>query len=147
MNVSKNEYAQMNKKASPNTKSYKTIPFAFLIGGLICTIGQGFLNLYLYFGIEQKSASTLASISLVFLSALLTGLKVYDDIAKHAGAGTLVPITGFANSVVAPALEFKAEGFVLGLGAKMFIIAGPVIVYGTVASVIYGIIYWITQML
>ncbi len=143
MNVSTYEYAQMNKKASPGTKSYKTIPCAFLTGGLICVIGQALTNLYMSLSIAETDASALTSITLVFLSALLTGLKVYDNIAKHAGAGTLVPITGFANAVVSPALEFKAEGYVLGLGAKMFIIAGPVIVYGVLASVLYGIILYI----
>jgi stage V sporulation protein AC len=130
----------MNKKASPNTKSYMTIPCAFIIGGIICTIGQALVNLYMYCGMQQEQASTVASVSLVFLSALLTGLKIYDNIAKVGGAGTLVPITGFANAVVAPALEFKSEGLILGLGAKMFIIAGPVIVYGVTASAIYGVI-------
>ncbi len=147
MKISKKEYSELVKKASPPTKSYFTIPMAFLIGGLICTLGQVFINLYGYLGLDTEKASSLASITLVLISAVLTGLGVYDKIAKHAGAGTLVPITGFANAVVSPALEFKSEGFILGTGAKMFIIAGPVIVYGTVASVIYGIIYWITTLL
>ena len=145
MKISKKEYSDMVKKASPPTKSYFTIPMAFLVGGAICTLGQAFINLYLYFGLDTEKASSLASITLVFLSALLTGLGLYDKIAKHAGAGTLVPITGFANAVVSPALEFKSEGFILGTGAKLFIIAGPVIVYGTVASVIYGVIYWLIK--
>ena len=143
MNVTTQEYAKMNKKASPNTKSYKTVPCAFLTGGLICVIGQALINLYMSLSIAKTEASALASITLIFISALLTGLKVYDNIAKHAGAGTLVPITGFANAVVSPALEFKAEGLVLGLGAKMFVIAGPVIVYGVLASVLYGVILYI----
>ncbi len=147
MKISKKEYSDMVKKASPPTKSYFTISMAFLIGGAICTLGQAFINLYQYFNLSEEKASSLASITLVFLSALLTGLGVYDKIAKHAGAGTLVPITGFANAVVSPALEFKSEGFVLGTGAKMFIIAGPVIVYGVVASVIYGVIYWLLQVI
>ena len=146
MKISKKEYSELVKKASPPTKSYFTIPMAFLIGGLICTLGQVFINLYGYLGLDNEKASSLASITLVLISAVLTGLGVYDKIAKHAGAGTLVPITGFANAVVSPALEFKSEGFILGTGAKMFIIAGPVIVYGTVASVVYGIIYWITTL-
>ncbi|MDF2567162.1 MAG: Stage sporulation protein [Oscillospiraceae bacterium] len=140
MNLTTKDYEEMNKKASPNTKSYMTIPCAFIIGGIICTIGQALVNLYMYCGMQQEQASTVASVSLVFLSALLTGLKIYDNIAKVGGAGTLVPITGFANAVVAPALEFKSEGLILGLGAKMFIIAGPVIVYGVTASAIYGVI-------
>ncbi len=141
MNPTPQEYDKMVKAASPNTKSYVTIPCAFVVGGLICTLGQALILWYSSLGVEQDVASTLASITLVALSALLTGLNVYDNIAKYAGAGTLVPITGFANAVVAPALEFKAEGFILGLAAKMFVIAGPVIVYGVAASVLYGIIF------
>ncbi len=140
--ITSREYEELNKKASPGTKSYKTIPSAFLIGGFICVIGQALTNFYMSLGLVKDEASAVTSISLIFLSALLTGLNVYDNIAKVGGAGTLVPITGFANSVVSPALEFKSEGYVLGLGAKMFIIAGPVIVYGTLASVIYGVILW-----
>jgi stage V sporulation protein AC len=118
-----------------------------LAGGLICTLGQLAINGYTALELEKQDASTAASMSLVALSALLTGLSLYDNIAKHAGAGTLVPITGFANSVAAPAVEFKTEGFILGVGAKMFTIAGPVIVYGVSASVVYGFIYWITTLL
>lgn len=120
---------------------------AFWIGGLICVLGQLLINGYGALGLEKEQAGTAASMTLVALSALLTGLSLYDDIAKHAGAGTLVPITGFANSIAAPAVEFKTEGFVLGVGAKMFTIAGPVIVYGLAASVVYGFIYWLCQML
>ncbi|MCX7658604.1 MAG: stage V sporulation protein AC [Oscillospiraceae bacterium] len=140
MNLTAKDYNELNKKASPNTKSYITIPSAFIIGGIICTIGQALINLYMNMGVEKQDASTLASVSLVFLSAVLTGLKVYDNIAKFGGAGTLVPITGFSNAVVSPALEFKSEGLILGLGAKMFVIAGPVLVYGITASAVYGII-------
>jgi len=121
---------------------YKTLPKAFLIGGTICTIGEALLNLYSYLGMSEENAAALTSMSLIFLSALLTGLEFYDRIAQHGGAGTLVPITGFANAVVSPAIDFKSEGYVLGLGAKMFVIAGPVIVYGISASVVYGIIYY-----
>lgn len=128
------------KKASPNSKSWKTIPMAFCIGGLICVLGQGIINIARTFGLDPDSASACASISLVFLSALLTGLNRYDNLAKYAGAGTLVPITGFANSMVSPAMEFKSEGLILGLGAKMFSIAGPVLVYGVSASILYGLI-------
>ena len=120
---------------------------AFVVGGLICTLGQVFLNWYSNMGLGEKEAGTAVSMTLVALSALLTGLSLYDNIAKYAGAGTLVPITGFANAVAAPAVEFKTEGFVLGVGAKMFTIAGPVIVYGVSASVLYGFVYWICQML
>ena len=119
---------------------------AFVVGGAICTLGQVLINLYTQFGMEKQDASTAASMSLVVLSALFTGLSLYDNLAKYAGAGTLVPITGFANAIAAPAVEFKTEGFILGVGAKMFTIAGPVIVYGVSASVVYGIIYWITTL-
>ena len=114
---------------------------AFLVGGAICLVGQALVDIFMALGIDKETACSGCSISLVFLGALLTGLGVYDDMAKVAGAGTLVPITGFANSVVAPALEFKTEGFVLGTAAKMFIISGPVIVYGISASVVYGLLY------
>lgn len=143
MNISDKEYGELAKKRSPNSKLYKTLPCAFVAGGLICTLGEALLNLYGYLGLDKDNAGALTSVTLVFLSVLFTGLKLYDRIAQRAGAGTLVPITGFANAVASPALEFKSEGFVLGLGAKMFIIAGPVIVYGISASVVYGIIYYI----
>jgi stage V sporulation protein AC len=137
------KYSNMIKKASPNSKSWINIPLAFLIGGLICTLGQGFLSIFSAMGLEKDSAGAWTSIILVFISALLTGLGVYEKIAKHAGAGTLVPITGFANAVVSSAIEAKTEGFILGVGAKIFTIAGPVILYGTAASVIYGLILFI----
>lgn len=143
INLSKTQYSEMYKEASEGTKWWVTIPKAFLIGGLICALGQALLNMYLSFGLSKDNASMSVSITLVFLSALFTGLGWYDKIARHAGAGTLVPITGFANSVAAPALEFKTEGYVLGLGAKIFIISGPVILYGTLASVVYGLIYYL----
>ena len=120
---------------------------AFWIGGLICALGQLVLNGYTALGLEKTDAGTATSMTLVLLSAILTGLGVYDDIAKVAGAGTLVPITGFSNAVVAPAVEFKTEGFILGVGAKMFTIAGPVIVYGVLASVVHGLIYWIWMLI
>ena len=146
MNISNQEYGELAKRRSPSSAMYKTIPMAFVIGGLICCIGEGLLNMYTAFGLDIDQAGMWTSMTLIFLSALLTGLKLYDRIAQHAGAGTLVPITGFANSVVSPALDFKSEGYVLGLGAKMFIIAGPVIVYGVSASVIYGLIYYIVNV-
>ncbi|MDE5992804.1 MAG: stage V sporulation protein AC [Oscillospiraceae bacterium] len=143
MNVSKQQYDTLVKKISPNSKSWIDIPKAFVIGGIICCIGQGLTDMYGRAGFDDKTAAAWTSITLVFLSALLTGLGLYEKIAKHGGAGTLVPITGFANAVASPALEFKAEGFVLGVGAKIFAIAGPVILYGTAASVLYGLIYYL----
>ena len=140
MALTPKDYDEMSKQASPPTKSYRTIPMAFLVGGLICTLGQAFINLYAALGLEQEAASTAASVTLVFLSVLCTGLRIYPKLAKAAGAGTLVPITGFANAMSSPAIEFKSEGLILGLAAKMFVIAGPVIVYGISAGVIYGII-------
>ncbi len=144
--MNKKEYSGLVKKKSPGSHFITDSLKAFLIGGLICTLGQGLTNLYIYLGSAEKDAKTLTSVSLIFLGVLLTVLGVYDKIAKHAGAGTLVPITGFANSIAAPAIEFKSEGYILGVGAKIFSIAGPVIAYGTFASVIYGFIYWITTL-
>lgn len=146
MKMSNKDYGEYVKKKSPNSPLFTNMLKAFLVGGIICCIGQGIMNGYSGFGLAEEDAATATSITLVFVGALLTGIGVYDNIAKFAGAGTLVPITGFANSVVAPALEFKSEGYVTGTAAKMFIIAGPVIVYGTVASVVYGIVYWLWQM-
>ena len=144
--MTEKEYGKLIKDMAPRSPLGKDCLIAFLVGGLICTLGQLCLNGYTALGLDEIGASTATCVTLISLSALLTGLSLYDDIAKHAGAGTLVPITGFANSIAAPAVEFKTEGFVLGVGAKMFTIAGPVIVYGTVASVVYGIIYWITTL-
>ncbi len=147
-NMSKKEYSQYVSRLSPKSPVWKDCIWAFLVGGFICALGQGFLELYQGpVGLDKEMAGTATCVSLIFLSALLTGLSIYDDIAKHAGAGTLVPITGFANSVVSPAMEFRTEGFILGMGAKMFTIAGPVIVYGVLASVVYGVIYWVMQIL
>ena len=140
------EYGKLVKELSPNSPMGKDCLWAFVIGGLICVVGQALTNFYGSVGLEQQDASAAASMTLVALSALLTGLSLYDDIAKHAGAGTLVPITGFANSIAASAVEFKTEGMILGTAAKMFTIAGPVIVYGVSASVVYGLIYWITTL-
>ncbi len=144
--VSQKEYAQMSKKASPPSKSWKNIPFAFVVGGLICLLGQVLRNIFLYYNLSEQAAGSWTSIILVTLSALLTGLGLYEKLAKHAGAGTLVPITGFSNSISSSALEAKSEGFILGVGAKIFTIAGPVILYGTAASVVYGIIYYIVRL-
>lgn len=132
-----NQYVQGKAKPSP---LWKNLIWAFVVGGLICTAGQGMRNLFLSMGLEEDVASGAVSVTLIFIAALLTGLGLFDNIAKHAGAGTLVPITGFANAIVSPALEFKSEGLVTGMSAKMFVIAGPVLVFGISASVIYGVI-------
>jgi len=144
--MTEKDYQTLTDELAPRSPMGKNCFHAFWIGGLICTIGQVFLNIYKNMGLDKDMAGTATSMTLVALSALLTGLSLYDNIAKHAGAGTLVPITGFANSIAAPAVEFKTEGFILGVGAKMFTIAGPVIVYGVSASVVYGIIYWIPTL-
>ncbi|MDY6181697.1 MAG: stage V sporulation protein AC [Candidatus Faecousia sp.] len=144
--MTEKQYGRLVKEMSPKSPMGRDCFNAFWIGGLICVLGQLLMNGYGALGMKEEQAGTAASMTLVALSALLTGLSVYDDIAKHAGAGTLVPITGFANSIAAPAVEFKTEGFVLGVGAKMFTIAGPVLVYGVSASVVYGLIYWITTL-
>ncbi len=147
MGFSNKEYDKVVKKLSPPSPKIKDFIWAYCVGGLICVIGQLFMELYEYLGFSEKVVKMAVPVTLIFIAALLTGLKLFDKIAKRAGAGTLVPITGFANAVVSPAIEFKAEGFVLGVGANMFKIAGPVIVYGTVASVIYGVICWIMGLL
>ena len=144
--MTEREYKKIVDELSPKSPMWKDCVIAFVVGGTICTLGQFFLNLYSNLGVEKDDAGTLTSMTLVALSALLTGLSLYDNLAKFAGAGTLVPITGFANSIAAPAVEFKTEGVILGVGAKMFTIAGPVIVYGVSASVVYGCIYWITTL-
>ena len=144
--MTEKEYKKLVDEISPNSPVGKDCLGAFLVGGIICTIGQFFINYYIRIGLDKEAAGTAASMSLVVISAVLTGLSLYDNIAKFAGAGTLVPITGFANAISAPAVEFKTEGFILGVGAKMFTIAGPVIVYGLFASVAYGLIYWLTTI-
>ncbi len=142
MRPTPNQYKNMSQKASPPGKHLRRFICAYLVGGCICMLGQFLLNFYTSVGMEVSAAYTMVSVTLIMLSTLCTGLKIYDNLARYAGAGTLVPITGFANAVCSPALEFKSEGYVLGLSAKMFIIAGPVIVYGTLASVAYGLIYF-----
>ncbi len=144
--MTEKEYDKLVQSMAPKSPMWKDCFHAFWIGGLICAIGQLIMNGYSALELEKMDASCATSMTLVALAALLTGLSVYDDIAKVAGAGTLVPITGFSNAVSAPAIEFKTEGFILGVGAKMFTIAGPVIVYGVSASVVYGLIYWITTL-
>lgn len=145
--MTEREYQKLVSSMAPKSPIFRDCLNAFWIGGLICAIGQLIMNGYGMLGLDKIDAGTATSMTLVALSALLTGLSLYDNIAKHAGAGTLVPITGFANAIAAPAVEFKTEGFILGVGAKMFTIAGPVIVYGVSASVVYGLIYWIIQMI
>lgn len=145
MKMTKKEYQNYVNKKSPPSPIFKNMILAFLIGGAICTVGQGMLNWYKFCGLSEQDAGTAVSITLIFVGALLTGLHLYDKLAKYAGAGTLVPITGFANSIVSPALEFKSEGFVLGMSAKMFTIAGPVLVFGIATSIIYGLILCLLQ--
>ena len=140
MKLTKEEYAEMLGNQSPPSNLLLDMAWAFVVGGLICTIGQAISEFYKSRGLVQTAVSAATAITLVFLGGLLTALHLYDKIAKKAGAGTLVPITGFSNAIVSPAMEFKSEGFVLGLGAKLFAIAGPVLVYGISASVIYGLI-------
>lgn len=140
MHLTPKEYQEMVDKASDTSPLWKDMVSAFVSGGLICLLGQVILNGWKSVGLDQTGAGTAASITLIALAALLTGLHLYDKIAKHAGAGTLVPITGFSNSIASAALEFKSEGLVLGTAAKMFTIAGPVLVFGISASVVYGMI-------
>ncbi len=144
MKLNRKEYADLYRQASPPSPSYKTIPAAFLVGGAICALGQGLRMLYEGAGLDGQSAGTAVSCSLILLGVLLTALRLFEKLARFAGAGTLVPITGFANAIAAPALEFKTEGFVLGSCVKMFSIAGPVLTLGISASVIYGLILWLT---
>lgn len=148
MQYNQQEYQKYLEKKSPNSPLLKNVLFAFVIGGAICTIGQAVTDFYQTIaGLEESTARTAASITMIFFGALLTGMDVYCKIGKYAGAGTLVPITGFANSIVSPAMEFKKEGLVLGLASKMFVIAGPVLVYGITASVGVGIIYYILRFI
>lgn len=148
MDIDSKSYQKYVKKRAKKSPVLSDCIKAFIFGGLICCIGQGLFDLYKnVFGLLHDDAALLVSVTLIFMSALLTGLGVFDNIAKHAGAGTLVPITGFANSVVSPAIDTKAEGFILGVGAKIFTVSGPVILYGVFASVIYGIIYWTVKTL
>ncbi len=141
--MTKDEYKKFSDSFAPKSPIFKNMAFAFLTGGLICTIGQAFSDIYKAAGLDKTDSAAAVSITLIFLGALLTGLNVYDKIAKFAGAGTIVPITGFANSIVSPAMEFKSEGFILGMAAKMFTIAGPVLVFGICTSFFAGIILFL----
>ena len=144
MEMSPQEYQQYVKQKAPKSPIFKDTALAFLVGGAICALGQLIQNGYVSLGLERVDAGTATSVTLVFLSALFTGLNLYNSLARYAGAGTLVPITGFANSVVSPAIDFKSEGFVTGMAAKMFTVAGPVIVFGTLASAVYGVVLMLT---
>jgi len=139
------EYKNIAQKYEPKPTLLKNVIMAFVVGGLISDVGQFFLNVYVSKGFSMEDANTLVAITMVFIGAFLTGIGIYDDIGKFAGAGSIVPITGFANSIVSPAMEFKREGFVFGVGARMFTIAGPVIVYGVSTSILIGIIYYIIK--
>ncbi len=146
MNMDDKTYKKYAKKRAKKSNLPANCAKAFLIGGIICATGQGLFDLYKYLGMSEEDVKSLVPVSLIFIASLLTALNVFDNIAKFAGAGTLVPITGFSNAVTSPALDTKAEGFILGVGAKIFTVAGPVILYGTLASVIYGIILYIVRM-
>lgn len=142
LKMDKNEYKKMAEDRSKRSKCFLNTVKAFISGGLICVAGQLFFEFYSYLGIPEDTSKALESVTLIFIAGLLTGLGVFGRIAKHTGAGTLVPITGFSNAVTSPAIESKSEGFITGVAAKMFVIAGPVIVYGTLASALYGVIYY-----
>ena len=144
--MNKEEYKQYVQKKAKKSPILKDTAFAYLIGGLVCVIGQCFMNLYLAFGVDTKNASMLASVTIIFIAILLTGLGVFDNIARLAGAGVSVPISGFANSISSQAIDSKSEGYILGVGAKIFTIAGPVILYGILSGTVYGIIYYLVGL-
>ena len=143
MNIEKQNYRRYVEARAPKSAVAQNCLHAFLVGGFICIFAQALKTVYTDLGMEEQNAATLCSVTLVFIAALLTGLGVFDKIAKFAGAGTLVPITGFANSVASPAIDSRAEGLVLGLGAKIFTVCGPVLLYGTLSGSLYGLIYWL----
>ena len=144
--IDKKEYKKIVKKNSPKSKTKFNCLKAFVAGGTICALGQGIFRLYTFLKISETDAKMLCSCTLIFLGVILTAFHLYEKIAKRAGAGTLVPITGFANSMTSPAIEFKSEGFIMGLGAKLFVICGPVIAYGVLASAIYGVVYYLFKL-
>lgn len=147
MAITNNQYSKMAEQAAPKTNKIKNTILAFLIGGGICALGEVFRRLFGYWGLDEEHTKIAVPVTLIFLAAFLTAFHIFDKIARFAGAGTLVPITGFANAIVSPAMEFKQEGHVMGIGAKMFSIAGPVLVFGISASVVYGLILSIVQMI
>jgi stage V sporulation protein AC len=140
--VTSEQYKTLTQQFTPKPTLVKNVVRAFVVGGIICAIGQVIINLYVTFGLVHVEASTAATATMIFIGALLTGLGIYDEIGKFAGAGSIVPITGFANSIVSPAMEYKREGYVLGVGAKLFTVAGPVLVYGISTSIVVGIAYF-----
>ena len=140
------EYKRLTKELSPKSKNFKNSAKAFLFGGGICFLGELLASLFLYLGLDTKTAYTLVTVTLVLVAAILTGLGIFDKIARHAGAGTLVPVTGFANAVVSPAIDTRSEGFILGVGAKIFTIAGPVILFAVLSGTVYGVIYFVVNL-
>ncbi len=147
MNISRENYEKLADARAKKSPIGKNCARAFLVGGSICCVAEGLRNLFAYLGASEDASGTLTSVVLIFTAALLTGIGVFDRIAKFAGAGTLVPITGFANAVVSPAIDSKSEGLILGLGAKIFTVAGPVLLYGTLAGAVYGVIYWVILLI
>ena len=148
MKISKQTYAKFADAHAPRSPVLKNCTFAFLVGGTVCTIGQVLHDVFENVcSFSADTAGTLTSVSLIFISVVLSALGIFDNVAKHAGAGTLVPITGFANAVVSPAIDSHAEGLVLGVGAKIFTVAGPVLLYGTLAGFVYGVVYWFSKIL
>jgi stage V sporulation protein AC len=143
--ITKKEYQEYVNKMSPKSKVARNTLRAFAVGGLICVVGQFFINLLASKGLGKDETSSLATLIMIFIGAFLTGINLYDDIGKFAGAGSIIPITGFANSIVSPAMEFKSEGYIMGVGAKMFLIAGPVLVYGISMSVVIGILHFLLK--
>lgn len=143
--MTKKEYVEYAEKKSPKSKILRNIVRAFVVGGLICVVAQVFSNFLKARGLSLEETGSLTSLIMIFLGVLFTGLNIYDELGRYAGAGSIVPITGFANSIVSPAMEFKSEGYILGVGAKMFVIAGPVLVYGITASVVVGILYYLIK--
>ncbi len=142
MNMSQDEYKKFVENSSPKSDTLKNCFRAFLVGGTICTIAELIKNMYMYYEIGEKEAGALTSITMIFISIVLTGFGIYQKIGTYAGAGSVVPITGFANSVASPAIEFKKEGYIMGVGSKMFVIAGPVIVYSITSSIVVGVFYY-----